>query len=115
MPPFGFDKNTVRPKVVVGVEIKLAAVLDLSDQQIRRRLGVTLQDLAQPWWLVQEAGDEALTQAIGRAAYDAGFEGVRLLSARRKGGMNLDVFPNKLRAGSSVKVSGEEDLQHYLK
>jgi len=112
---FGFDKDKVRPKVVVGVEIDLTAVLDLCDIGIRRRLGVTLNDLAQSWWPVQAAGDEALTQAIGRAAFDAGFEAVMLLSARRKGGINLNVFPERLRAGSSVTVLAENDLQKYLK
>jgi len=46
---FGFEKSKVRPRVFVGVEIKLAAVLDLSDRRIRRRLKLNLKDLAQPW------------------------------------------------------------------
>src|SRR3954447_25834036 len=74
-------------------------------------LGVTLQDLGQPWWPAPEAGDEAFTQAIGRAAYDAGFEAVKLPSVRRKGGTNLNVFPERLREGSSVSVLAEEDLE----
>ena len=111
---FGFDKNKVRPRVVVGVEIQLAAALDLTELRIRRRLGVNLRDLAQPWWPVQEAGHEALTQAIGRAAHDAGFEAIMLPSVRRKGGVNLNVFPENLHAGSLVKVLAEQDLQQYL-
>src|SRR5258708_4076465 len=33
---FGFDENKVRPRVVVGVEIKLAVVLNLCDAGLRR-------------------------------------------------------------------------------
>jgi len=29
--------------------------------------------------------------------------------------INLNVFPEKLRAGSSVAVLGEDDLQRHLK
>jgi len=110
---FGFAK--VRPKVVVGVEIKMCAVLDLCDPQIRLRLGVTLTELAQPWWPVQETGSEAVTQAIGRAARDAGFEAVKMPSVRRKGGINVNVFPDRLYAGSSVRVIAESELGKYLK
>jgi RES domain-containing protein len=112
---FGFAKAKVRPKLLVGLEIKIAAILDLCDPRIRRRLMLSLGDLAQPWWPVQEAGGEALTQALGRAAYEAGFEGVRLPSARQKGGINLNVFPGKLRAGSRVVVLAGRDLRQYLK
>jgi RES domain-containing protein len=110
---FGFKH--VRPMVVVGIEIKLTAILDLCQEGLRRRLNVTLEDLAQPWWPVQEAGNEALTQALGRAAFEAGFEAVMLPSVARKGGINLNVFPEKLRPESSLAVLAEEDLQQYLK
>jgi hypothetical protein len=36
-------------------------------------------------------------------------------STRRKGGINLNVFPEKLRTGSSVTVLAEDDLRRYLK
>ena len=112
---FGFDLKKVRPKVVVGVEVKLAAVLDLSVPAIRRRLRLSLKDLAVDWWSEQEAGKEALTQAVGRAAYAAGFEAVLLPSWRQKRGLNLNIFPKKLQAGSSVKIVAEADLRAYLK
>lgn len=110
---FGFTR--VRPMVAVGLAIKLAAVLDLTDAKLRSRLHVTLADLAHPWWPIQEKGKEALTQAIGRAAHDAGFEAVILPSARRKNGINVNVFPQRLRAGSSVAVLNEGDLKTHLK
>jgi hypothetical protein len=74
-----------------------------------------LSNLGEPWWPAQEAGKEALTQAVGHAAYVAGFEAVMLLSVREKGGVNLNVFPEKLRAGSVVRVLAETELQAYLK
>lgn len=111
---FGFAPQSVRPRVVVGLKITLTVVLDLCDARIRRRLGVTLSDLAQNWWRLQESGHEALPQAVGRAAYQASFEGVLLPSMRRRGGRNLNLFPERLRPDSVVKVLAEEDLQRHL-
>lgn len=101
--------------VVAGVKVRVSAVLDLCDRRVRRRLKVTLTDLARPWWPVQETGGEALTQAIGRAAYEAGFEAVMMPSARHPGGTNLNVFPDKLRMDSCLGVSNEKDLRKYLR
>jgi len=112
---FGFGTYVVRPRVFVGLDVKVGALLDLSDEPVRSQLTITMANLAEPWWPVQETGHEALTQALGRAAYEAGFEAILLPSARRKGGFNLNVFPEKLRAGSAVRVIEEQDLERYLK
>jgi hypothetical protein len=38
-----------------------------------------------------------------------------LPSVRRRGGVNLAVFPEKLRGGSFVRVIAKNDLERYLK
>ncbi len=112
---FGFDTKKLKPRILVGIELKISVVLDLCDRDIRRRLKVTLADLAEAWWPVQESGCEALTQAIGRAAHDAGFEAVKLPSARRKPGVNVNVIRGNIRKGSVVRVLAENELKAYLK
>ena len=112
---FGFDLGKASPRIVVGIEIEISAMLDLCETGVREQLNLSLTDLTAPWWPVQEGGAEAMTQAIGRAAYLTGFEAVKLPSVRRPEGINLNVFPVKLRTGSRMAVISEADLAQYLK
>jgi hypothetical protein len=107
------------PLVLVTVSATLHQVLDLTDGAVRRTLRVSQQRLcAEPWWIRQEAGEEALTQAIGRAAYSVGFEGLRVPCAVSKDGVNLVVFPANLSArlcpSGSVAERVAKPLQQCL-
>lgn len=109
---FGFDPSAIRPRMFVGAEVELDMVLNLSDQAIRRRLGFTLAELLdEDWQTIQREGDESWTQATGRGAYEAGFEALLAPSSRhRPDGVNLVVFPDKLRSGSRIEIVGKDDL-----
>jgi hypothetical protein len=62
-----------------------------------RSLGVTRGQLVgADWRACNAAGEEALTQAIGRLAWNAGWEGLVLPSAATPDGVNLVVFPGNL-------------------
>ena len=70
--------------------------------------------LNEDWQTIQREGDESWTQAIGRGAYSAGFEGLLVPSARhRPQGVNLVIFPDNLRVGSSIDILGKEDLPDH--
>ena len=72
------------PVVLVGLDVSLERVLDLTARQIRRSLGVSIPDMAsEPWEQLQRRGREALTQAIGRLAWASGLEGLLVPSAVR--------------------------------
>jgi hypothetical protein len=58
------------------------------------------------WRRMNASGKEALTQAIGRAAFEAGFEGFIVPSAQDKRGQNLAVFQEKLLPGSGLQELG---------
>jgi len=79
---YGFSLSAIRPRVTAGAMATLSAVLDLTDEAIRRKIGFTLTDLREEdWRAIQAAGDESWTQAIGRGCRSAGFEAILVPSA----------------------------------
>ena len=112
----GFPASVIRPRVMVGLAIDLKQVLDLTDGRIRRSLGLTLADLIEEVWsAIQLSGEEPWTQAIGRGAAEAGFEGILVPSARQLRGKNAVIFPGNLRRGSTVEAMAKEDLPPHPK
>ena len=90
----------------------MQALLDLTDATVQSHLGFTLDELLDEDWLgIQEQGDESWTQAIGRGAYVAGFEGLQVPSAQdRPDGVNVVLFPDRLRRGSKIVILGAAQL-----
>jgi len=92
------------PRLVVAVEARLARVLDFTSASVRRQLGVTLTELtAEDWRKLLESGRESFTQALGRAAFQAGASGILARSAAASG-VNVAVFPGNLGRGESLAV-----------
>lgn len=101
---YQFPLTAIRPRVIAAAEAKLSAVLDLNDSSVRRRIGFSLQYLLEePWEEIQNSGEESWTQAIGRGCRAARLEGLIVPSARKKGGKNLVIFPDRLGLKSSLK------------
>jgi RES domain-containing protein len=83
----------------------LHQVFDLTAPGNRRRIGFSREELVlEDWHAIQSAGEESWTQAIGRGALNAGFEGLLVPSAQNRTGTNLVVFPENLQARSSMKI-----------
>jgi RES domain-containing protein len=82
----------VFPFVAVSLEAEVERLLDLTDTAIRRALKVSLKDLVGDWQNTQDLGQEALTQAIGRLARAAGYQGLLAPSAAKPGGRNVALF-----------------------
>ena len=81
---YNFAPSDVRPKVLVGVRLSLARILDLVNPRGLRTkpwLGLT-ELLAEDWRKVNDAGHEAQSQALGRAVQEVGAEGLLAPSAR---------------------------------
>lgn len=114
---YNFAPSDVRPKVLVGVRPRLAKVLDLVDPRGLRILPwIGLEGLlAEDWRNVNDAGHEALSQALSRASHASGAEGLLAPSARVAGGINVVYFPDSLAASSKVEILGEEELTRWLK
>ena len=98
------------PKTVIGFEVELTKVLNLTDSKIRQKLGIKVSDLTQTdWEKIQALGLEAITQTIGRLARQAGFEAILVPSSVWQG-KNLDVFPDKLLPSSKISVVNSSQL-----
>lgn len=89
------------PRVLAEVQVELERVLDLTDEEVLRELGIEEDDL------VKATGDEAedyrLTREIARAAREAGFEALKVRSVTSRGS-NLVIFTDKLSGSSRVEL-----------
>ncbi len=91
---YGFTISKAMPRVLVALDAKIERVLDLRDGVTRRGLGISERRmLDEPWREEQKKGREALTQAIGRLAFEAEIQGLLVPSPALKGGANLVLFP----------------------
>ncbi len=90
---YGFPISKAMPRVLVALDAKIERALDLRDGGTRRVLGVSERRmLEEPWREEQKMGREALTQAIGRLAFETRIQGVLVPSAGREGGANRIIF-----------------------
>jgi RES domain-containing protein len=109
---FGFPIRSAMPRIFAALQVKLNRVLDLRLGTVRSTLRVSTARLfAEEWWKKQERGQEALTQAIGRVAWEAGLEGMLVPSAAHRAGSNLIVFPANIHSPSSwVRILNPAEL-----
>lgn len=96
---------------MVDVSVKLTKVLDLTDPDVRLAIGVTEPDLKVEWEDVKRAGDEAITQSIGRLAREAGFEAIIVPSARHSGNNLVILNPDNLSAPAQLLVADQRTPQ----
>lgn len=101
------------PRTIVGVEVRLTNVLDLTDPAVVRLLSITRLRLIRTDWVTSQDvdGEEAFTQTIGRLAHDAGVEAVLAPSAAvPRTGKNLCIFSDHLLPNSLLRAINA----HYL-
>ena len=90
------------PMVMAGVEVSVRRILDLRAPAVAAVLAPLLK-AERPHWRAIQSRREAVSQAIGRAAREAGLQGLVANSQQVKGGHNLILFPDTF--GRSDKVS----------
>jgi hypothetical protein len=86
------SESTSSSHVVIAMELRLSAVLDLGDPGIRRRLGLSMEDL-------KGAEDWSVTQAVGIAAQKAELDGILYPVQGRPGSRNVAVFLEQVTPG----------------
>lgn len=95
------------PRLLVGVKAKLHYLLDLTNGATRQRLRLSLATMLECDWRDDNRFErrESVTQAVGRACYDAGFEGLIVPSqADSPKGVNVVIFPEKLLQADSLRL-----------
>lgn len=104
----GVVLSTRLPRLLIAVHLELQRVLDMRDGAALRELNLTQAKVcADRWWIPGPNEEESLCQSIGRAAYEAGFEGLAYRSCApgpATEGWNMGVFPDILLPGSAVRL-----------
>ena len=102
----GLPDETALPRVLVCLVIEVQKSLDLTDGSVRQSARLALRRMVdEPWWIENQSGREAWTQAIGRAAAEMGFEAIIAPShTDSKTGTNVIVFPENLGVTSRWEV-----------
>ena len=104
---YGTSVSSSFPSTVFEVEMQLNRFIDLTDRRVLRALRVKVGDLTGcDFRADNRAGKEALTQAIGRAAWSEGYDGLLVPSSARRGARNLISFPQNMRAGAHIRTKG---------
>jgi RES domain-containing protein len=109
---FNLPVELALPRVLAAAQVVLQRMFDLTDTKIRKSLRVSRDALLMEDWRAANAdGGEALTQAIGRLAWEAEWEGLLVPSAAHSRGVNLIVFPGNLAPpGSYLLIVNREQL-----
>ena len=102
----GLPDEKALPRTLVCLDLAVQRTLDLTDGAARLRCRIGRKRiLKETWWIENQNGREAFTQAAGRAARTAGFEAILVPSAADSPrGVNAVVFPENLRKGSRWTV-----------
>lgn len=116
----GFDYYHVRcpkqtPRVSVQIAVDLRRVADLKSIEERTPWPKIDELLAEDWMAINRAGVETLSQALGRVLLSLEVEGLLVSSVRDRRGVNIAWFPDHLHNGSTVAISGQEELASWLR
>ena len=107
----GIPVHQAMPRVLVAISVRLRILLELTRGDIRQRIRVSRDRIVGTRWSrEQNACREAITQAIGRAAYDGGLEAVIAPSSCDPGGSNLAIFVDNLGPGCGLEVARAEAM-----
>ncbi len=88
---FSNNEGDNKKLVLAEISVNLDKILDLTKKETVKKLGLTTEDLLKGW----QGKQESLTQAIGRFAYESGFEGLLTPSKANSNGVNLVIFSKK--------------------
>ena len=108
----------VRTGALLRIRCHLSRVLDLREERVRERLGLTLASLLGPWLPWNATSSErgapaafAPSQRVGLAAYESRrFEAILSPSAKDVHGSCLAIFPDRLRRGSRLTIDDPEGV-----
>ena len=102
---YGLPIHQALPRIFVAIDVQVSSIIDLTDGATRQRLKISESRMLDADWRKDVSrGLVPLTHRLGKAAFDAEFEGLMVHSATGVEGTNLVIFPQKLRKGSHLRV-----------
>ena len=109
---YGLPLSGRLPQTLFAFDADLRRTLDLTRDPTLRTLRVAIPNLqAEAWRSAIDAGEESLTQALGRAAASAGLGGLVVPSAAADEGRNLAIFPASLTSKDRLRTRNPKGLQ----
>ena len=111
---YGIKKPRQNPRLLVQIETSFSRIADLTS--IEDHLSWPSKDdlLTEDWSKINERGYETLSQTLGRALVECGFEGLVCNSAQDRRGRNIVWFPEFLDPSSKVEIVGSSELKNGL-
>ncbi len=88
-PIYGCLCSGIPDAVIAVFHVSLSCVLDLTEPDLRRRLGITVRDLT-------DSSDPRIAHAVGVAAYNDGFDGIIYPRPWKPKCRNLAVFADRI-------------------
>ena len=110
---FDLSPDDIKPRVTCGIQWELSSVIDLTVNGLPSWLDMAAW-LKENFEKINDAGNETLCQAFGRAARNSGISGMFCPSARVPSGINLVVFCDRLRKSDSIRVLAKGELDKHL-
>jgi RES domain-containing protein len=100
---YGWALHSAMPRIFRALDVHLERVVSLRRRVVRAHLASWLQAaLDEDWRALQAGGREPTAQAIGRAAFELGLEGLLVPSHTCRTRMNLIALPENLLPGSRI-------------
>lgn len=91
------------PKVIVAIQVE-AKIIDLTEPAMQTTLPLPSPQFMGDWRADNRKESESLSQALGRAAFAAGVEGMRVPSKPDPLGVNLVIFLASAGGGATIKL-----------
>ena len=110
---YGLPLSKGMPKVVVAVRVVVEAILDMTAAADFPEPMVNL--MAEDWRAVMGRMEEPTAQAVGRAAFTAGLQGLIVPSRPDPNGTNVLIFPERLTADCTLEVLNPDLLENLGK
>ena len=105
--------DDLKPRLTCGIEWDLSRVVDITGANLPAWLKLG-EWMLENFSRINDSGFETLCQALGRAARNSGLSAILCPSARVAEGVNLVVFPDRLRKSERMRLLGKDELKKYL-
>ncbi len=101
----GLMPEDLSPRLMTTIRVRLTKVLDMTDARRQQEFGISRSELES-----DEEGCRMKILEVAEKARAQGYEAILSPSARLPRGKNIDIFPDRLKSGSFLKIVRSEPL-----